>query len=167
MFQQVIPRSFVWLVSIWAVLTIGIIGCGGDDDENEWVGTWAIDSTDGESIEQTFAEGEELGIDFSIDPNRWTFNDDGTMDVEFGVAFETEEQGFVISGQGSIKIMGTYSLSGSNYTLTPTTVEGTGILEGEPPPIAATDTDTGTWSREGDTLTLNSDDGSTIVFKRK
>ena len=142
-------------------------GCGGDDDENEWVGTWAIDSTDGESIEQTFAEGEELGIDFSIDPNRWTFNDDGTMDVEFGVAFETEEQGFVISGQGSIKIMGTYSLSGSNYTLTPTTVEGTGILEGEPPPIAATDTDTGTWSREGDTLTLNSDDGSTIVFKRK
>ena len=167
MLQQVIPRSFLWLVSIWAILTIGILGCGGDDDENEWVGTWAIDSTDGESIEQTFAEGEELGIDFSIDPNRWTFNDDGTMDVEFGVAFETEEQGFVISGQGSIKIMGTYSLSGSNYTLTPTTVEGTGILEGEPPPIAATDTDTGTWSREGDTLTLNSDDGSTIVFKRK
>ena len=165
MLQQVIPRSFLWLVSIWAILTIGILGCGGDDDENEWVGTWAIDSTDGESIEQTFAEGEELGIDFSIDPNRWTFNDDGTMDVEFGVAFETEEQGFVISGQGSIKIMGTYSLSGSNYTLTPTTVEGTGILEGEPPPIAATDTDTGTWSREGDTLTLNSDDGSTIVFK--
>ena len=43
MFQQVIPRSFLWLVSFCAVLIIGIIGCGGDDDDdnNEWVGTWS------------------------------------------------------------------------------------------------------------------------------
>ena len=167
MFQQVIPRSFLWLVSIWAALTIGITGCGGDDDDNEWVGTWSLESIDGETLEQVLAEGEELGIDFSIDPNRWTFDDDGTMEVEFGVEFKAEEQGFVISGQGSIKIIGTYSLSGSSYTLTPTEVEGTGLFEGTLPPIGPTDEGTGTWSREGNTLTLNDADGSTLVLKKK
>ena len=167
MCRQAIPRSFLWLVSISVVLTIGIIGCGGDDDDNEWVGTWAINSIDGESIEQTLAEGEELGIDFSIVPNTWTFNDDGTMDAEFGIEFEAKEEGFTISGSGGMRITGTYSLSGSRYTLTPTTVEGTGILEGEPSPIGLSDKDTGTWSRSGNTLTLTSDDGSAIVFKKK
>ena len=167
MLQQVIPRSFLWLVSIWAVLTIGIIGCGGDDDDNEWVGTWAIESIDGESIEQAFAEGEELGIDFSLVANSWTFNNDGTMEAELGIKFEVKEEGLAISGQVSMKIMGTYSLSGSNYTLTPTEVEGTGLFEGDVEPIGPTDEDTGTWSRSGNTLTLNSDDGSTIVFKKK
>ena len=41
MFGQVIPRSFLWFVSLCAILIIGIIGCGGDDDDNEWVGTWS------------------------------------------------------------------------------------------------------------------------------
>ena len=167
MFGQVSPRSFLWLFSLYTVLIIGIIGCGGDDDDNEWVGTWAIESIDGENVEQVFAEGEELGIDFSIDPNRWTFNDDGTMDVEFGIEFEAKEEGFTISGKGSMKIMGTYTLSGSNYTLIPTEVEGTGLFEGEVDLAGLTDEDTGTWSRSGNTLTLNSDDGSTIVFKKK
>ena len=166
MFQQVTPRSSFWLGTLYAMLIFGIIGCGGDDDDNEWIGTWAIERIDGESIEQTFAEGEELGIDFSIVPNSWTFNDDGTMDAEFGIEFETKEEGFTISGSGGMRITGTYSLSGSRYTLTPTTVKGTGILEGAPPPIAATE-DTGTWSREGNTLTLTNDDSSTIVFKKK
>ena len=167
MFQQVIPRSFLWLVGLCAALIIGIIGCGGDDDDNEWVGTWAIDSIDGESVEQTLAEGEELGIDFSITANEWTFNDDGTMEAEFGMKFEVKEEGLEFSGQGSARIMGTYSLSGSTYTLTPTEVEGTGLFAGEVEPVGPTDEDTGTWSREGNTLTLTSDDGEVIVFKRK
>ena len=167
MSQRVIPGAFLWLVSLYTVLIIGMIGCGGDDDDNEWVGTWSLESIDGETIEQALEEGEELGIDFSIVPNRWTFNDDGTMEAEFGVEFKAEEQGFVISGQGSIKIMGTYSLSGSSYTLTPTEVEGTGIFAEGIPPVAPTDESAGTWSREGNTLTLNDDDGSTIVFKKQ
>ena len=43
MFGQVIPRSFLWLASIWTVLIVGIIGCGGDGDsegDTDWVGTW-------------------------------------------------------------------------------------------------------------------------------
>ena len=61
MFGQAIPRSFLWLVSLWAVLIIGIIGCGGDDDDNDWVGTWAIETIDGQNFEQALGEsfGEE------------------------------------------------------------------------------------------------------------
>ena len=35
MFGQAIPRSFLWLVGLYAVLTIGITGCGSEDDDNE------------------------------------------------------------------------------------------------------------------------------------
>ena len=173
MFQQVIPRLFLWLVSIWAVLTIGIIGCGGDDDDNEWVGTWAIESSDGVSIEQAFVEGfgfeeGEEGIDLSLVANSWTFNSDGTMEAELAIKFEVKEQGLeLFSGEGSIKMMGTYSLSGSSYTLIPIEVEGTGLLEGEAEPVGPTDEDTGTWSISGNTLTLNYDDGSTMVLTKK
>ena len=60
MFGQVIPRSFVWFVSLCVVLIIGIIGCGGDDDggddngagDNEWVGTWSLETVDGQTLDQ-------------------------------------------------------------------------------------------------------------------
>ncbi len=165
MFEKEISRSFLWLVNLCVVLSIGIIGCGGDGDgANEWVGTWALEIIDGETFEETFAEE---GVDVSLDPNNWTFNADGTMEMEFGIKIEVKEEGLEISGKGSINITGTYSLSGSNYTLTPIEVEGTGLFEEEIEPVGPTDEDTGTWSRTRDTLTLNSDDGSTIVFKKK
>ena len=167
MFQQVIPRSFLWLVTLCVVLIIGMVGCGGDDDDNEWVGTWEIESVDGQNVEQNFAEGfGDAETDLSITANDWTFDSDGMMEVEFGMKFEVKEGGFELSGEGSIKIMGTYTLSGSNYTLTPTELEGTGLFEGETT-VFGSDEDTGTWSRSGNTLTLNSDDGSTIVLKKK
>ena len=161
MFGQVIPRSFLRLVSLWAVLIIGVTGCGGDDEENEWVGTWETETIGGQSVDQSFAEGEELGVDISIVTNSWTFNDDETMEAEFAVKLEAKEGGSEFSVQSSVKLMGTYSLSGSNYTLTITT-------EGEATTFfGGADEDTGTWSRSGNTLTLNSDDGETIVFKKK
>ena len=89
------------------------------------------------------------------------------MEVEIAMKFEAKEEGLELSGQGSMKMTGTYSLSGSNYTLTPTRVEGTGIFKDEVVPVGPTDEDTGTWTRKGNTLTLNSDNGTTIVFKKK
>ena len=75
------------------------------------------------------------------------------------VKLESEGGGSEISIESSVKPTGTYSLSGFNYTLTTTTgSEGLGLGELD---------DTGTWSRSGNTLTLNSDDGTTIVFKKK
>ena len=73
-----------------------------------------------------------------------------TMEVEFAMKVEVKEEGLELSGQGSMKMTGTYSLSGSSYTLTPIEAEGTG-----------------TWSRKGNSLTLTSNDGTTIVFKKK
>ena len=161
MFQQVIPRSFVWLVGLYAALIIGIIGCGSEDDENDWVGTWVIVTVDDQNFEQALEEevgAEEVNV--SIITHIWTFNDDGTMESELSVKIEAKEGGSEISANISTQATGNYSLSGSNYILTITTEEGASFFGG-------TDEDTGTWSRSGNTLTLNSDDGTTIVFKRK
>ena len=155
MFRREIPRSFLWLVSLCAVLSIGIISCGRDDDNSDWIGTWAVETIDGQTYEQAFEE--ELGEKGSVVTNNWTFNDDGTIEAEIAVR---------VSGEvSSSKIMGTYSLSGSNYTVTTTATERTGFfVEGA---TDDTEVDTGTWSRTGRTLTLNSDDGSIIVLKKK
>jgi len=160
MFGYVIPRSFLWLVTLYVVLIIGIIGCGSEDDENDWGGTWELESIDGESFEQTLGEeGANVAI-VTIVTNSWTFNDNGTIEAEFIFELEYAEGGSELSAKLSRKLMGTYSLSGSNYTLTITTEEEISFF-------GDTDEDTGTWSRSGNTLTLNSDGGSTIVFKRK
>ena len=62
MFQQVIPRSFLWLATLYAVLIIAMIACGSDDngaDDNEWVGTWSLDTFGGQTLEQVLEQ--ELG----------------------------------------------------------------------------------------------------------
>ena len=160
-FQQIIPRSFLWSATLWAILIFGIIGCGGDDneidDDNEWVGTWSLDTFDGQTLEKVLEQelGTE-GVTVSIVTNSWTFNDDGTLEAE--ISFKIGNQGgdsaFAITS--SSKTTGTYSLSGSNYTLTLEEI-----------PIASLKESTGTWSREGDILTLNSDNGGSITFKKQ
>ncbi len=160
-FQQIIPRSFLWSATLWAILIFGIICCGGDDneidDDNEWVGTWSLDTFDGQTLEKVLEQelGTE-GVTVSIVTNSWTFNDDGTLEAE--ISFKIGNQGgdsaFAITS--SSKTTGTYSLSGSNYTLTLEEI-----------PIASLKESTGTWSREGDILTLNSDNGGSITFKKQ
>lgn len=163
-FQQVIPCLFLWLASLCAVFIIGIIGCGDGDsgdangtDDNGWVGTWSLDTFDGQTLEQVLEQelGTE-GVTVSIVTNNWIFDDDGTLEAE--ISFKLGNQGgdSAIAITSSTKTKGTYSLSGSNYTLTLEDI-----------PIASLKESTGTWSREGNTLTLSNDDGSTIVFKKK
>lgn len=153
----------MWFLSFCAVLIIGIIGCGGDDndadEDSEWVGTWALETVNGQSFEQDF---QEDGINVSIITNNWTFNDDGTLEAEMGFKIEDKEGGSVIAITSSIKITGTYSLSGFNYTLTADGGFGSFDLDSD-----TTETDTGTWSRKGNTLTLTSDNDEVIVFKKK
>ena len=152
MFGQVIPRSFLWLVTLCAVLMIGIIGCGGDEeDDNEWVGTWAVETIDGQNYEMFWTS-----VGYPVVTNNVMFNSDGTVDSEF--AFE---------GLGSTKGTGTYSLSGSNFTMSgfliSNTIDDTITTEED----TGSDEDTGTWSREGNTLTITSNDGTVIVLKKK
>ena len=52
--------------------------------------------------------------------------------------------------------MGTYSLSGSNYT-------ATGLSEA----LGGTEADAGTWSRTDNALTITSNDGTVIVLTKK
>ena len=164
MFDNVM-RSFTLLLGICIVVIVGTAGCGDDeDDDNEWVGTWAMETVDGESFEQAFYE---VRGNVKILTNKWRFDSDGTMEVEIAMKFETKEDGLEISGEGSMKMTGVYSLSGVYYTLIPIVLEGTGIFEEDAGSVAPTHMDTGTWFRSGKTLTLISDDGSTIVFKKK
>ena len=165
MFQQAIPRPFLWLVTLCAILIIGVVGCGGDSDNDDdgWGGTWEIESIDGQSYEQVFEE--EFGgneVDVSVVTNDWTFYDDGTIEVESKIKIEGGAGGSEITATISQSATGTYSLSGSSYTLTlEITINFLGEAETQ------TDEDTGTWSRAGNTLTLTSDDGEVIAFKKK
>ncbi len=160
MFQLVIPCPFLRLASLCTVFIIGIIGCGGDDngvDDNDWGGTWSLETFDGQTLEQVWEQelGTE-GVTVSIVANNWTFNDDGTLEAE--ISFKLGNQGgdSAIAITSSTKTTGTYVLSGSSYTLTLEDI-----------PINALKESTGAWYRAGNTLTLNSDNGSTIVLKKK
>ena len=171
-----VTRYLLVFISLWiSLLMIGITGCGEDDNnedennDNEWVGTWTLESIDDENLEQIFAEEYEFGetdLDSSMDLTyELTFDNDGMMEIEHTVKFEAKGEGLDFSGEGSIRMTGTYAISGPNYTITPMEIEATGILKEES--TGSLDEDTGTWSRKGDTLTLNSDDGSVIVLKKK
>ena len=165
MYRQVIPRSFLWLISLWAVLIIGIIGCDGDDSDgddngasdNEWGGTWTLETFDGQTLEQVLEQQSATeGVTISIVTNNWTFNDDGTLEAEISFKIGTQGEDSAIALTSSSKTTGTYSLSGPNYTLTLPDI-----------PIVSLKESTGAWSREGNILTLNSDDGNSIAFKKK
>lgn len=161
MFQQVTPRSCLWFISLCTVLTMGMIACGSgndaDDDDNDWVGTWSLETYDGQGLEQVLEQ--ELapeGVTISIVTNSWTFNNDGTLEAEIGFRLGNQGSDSAIALTSTIKTAGTYSLSGSNYTLTLEEI-----------PIASLKESTGTWNREGNTLTLNSNNGDNIAFKQK
>ena len=159
------------MASIWTVLIVGIIGCGGDGDsegDTDWVGTWSLESVDGTNIRQQLdqfeqlagAFGQVLKITFADD---WTFNDDGTWHRE--TAYEVDE------GDGpettSIEGWGTYSLSSSNYALTVTEVTGEVETDAIDIELHFEDLANGTWSINGDTLTLTGDGGSAVSLKKK
>ena len=160
MLQLVIPCPFLRLASLCTVFIIGIIGCGGDGngtDDNNWGGTWSLETFDGQTLDQVLEQqlGTE-GVTVSIVTNNWTFNDDGTLEAEIAFKLGNQGEDSAIAITSSIKTTGTYSLSDSNYTLTLEEIA-----------IASLKDSRGTWSREANTLTLNSDDGNTIGFTKK
>ena len=134
----------------------------------------AIETVDGKNVQAQFeafallaqAFGEEVDISY-IDAR--TFDDDGTWHREVTLDVETADE----RDTTSFEVMGTYSLSGSNYTITVNDV--TVIAEGDvdfleeadaETDFESGDIETGTWSRNGDTLTLTSDDGHVLGFKK-
>lgn len=173
-----IDLSLLWLVSLSTVLIIGSTSCG-ELGNDEWGGPWTLQTVDGQSIQQqveaielliaAFGE-DEIDISYTDD---WTFDGNGTWHRDVTWSESTA------SAQETIPFgfMGTYSLSGANYTLTLTEgvfttlttdtddVKG-GIIELETESDFAK-IDTGTWTENGGTLTLTSDVGHVLVFKKK
>ena len=100
MFGKVNFRLFLWLVCFGAVLGIGIIGCGGDEEEveedvaengdessglPEWQGQWYLVSINGKEMAGILAEIVELERDPAVD-KKATFPGD-----EIGDIFITDE----------------------------------------------------------------------------
>ena len=166
MFRRVISRSFLRLVSLCGVLIIGIVGCeefegcgggvggggygyGYEAPANDWVGTWTLRTVNGQIWSQFLAED---GVNASIITNNWTFFNDGSLEVD--VVFELEPVGQKITISHSA--VGTYSLADSIYSLQ-FDGEGTDFFQDS----------TGTWSSTQIALTLISDDGTTVLFKKQ
>ena len=162
-----------WLVSLCTVLAIGIIGCGGGEgeDDNGLVGTWRLESVDGATIQQTIdqfkqlaaAFGQEIEISYTED---WTFESDGMWRRALTLVAPNEAGEVETS---SFEATGTYSLSGSNYSITIT-----GTTGADPTEDIQADIDfdfakvlTGTWSINGSALTLTGDGGTVLGFRRK
>lgn len=190
MFKQV--RFCRVILAIFCTgLIIGTIGCGTDDDMpieekvkveeevNPLVGTWQLKTFDGESVqslteavEERLESYEETDVDFSYS-DIWTFNNDGTW---------YRDMTMVLDVAALYKIMGTYSLSETDYTLKMTSFQSP--ITGDDNWIGVVDedfeesnhtvengvpvyVDTGTWSIDGDTLTLTSDTGQVYGFKKE
>lgn len=170
MFKPVTRCPLVFVSLGISLLMIGITGCG-EDDDNEWIGTWRLETVDDLSLEQSIADdfGDFVTVTGTSD---WRFYSDGRMEVEFNVKIVVKERDLAdLSGAGSMRMTGTYSLSGSNYTLTPIElIDATGVFRDlglEEESLDPSDEDTGTWSRKGNTLTLYSDDGTVRVYKKR
>ena len=142
-------------------------------DGNQWVGTWSLESVDGERFEQrvwdeSFSHKDRETATFI---NNWTFNDDGTVQSEIGFTIRDKRS----AGKTSWAMEGIYTLSGENYRLiwTPPATKESPLLTALFILLRAVrgedkGQDTGTWSRQGDTLNIiSTDSGEVMVFKKK
>ena len=193
MFRQIVVSLFMGFFGICGI--IGVISCADldvliidltDPDpiepaENEWDGTWALDSYQGLSLLETLAEYDDY------DDEDWTFLDADGSAVD-GVLLEQAIAAFW-SGDGVTGYDGTISYSFANDGIMEIEiviriqmqVQGIqGVLIGRDQlpgtysligsaytTVIADEVETGTWQRTEDTLILNPDgaDGLTVLNK--
>ena len=193
MFKQVICNMLLAVVATCGIMSI--IGCGEIDvliidltdpdpiepEDNEWIGTWALESYMGLSLLETLAEYDDY------DEEDWTFlAADGS--VVGGALLEQAIAAFW-SGDGVTGYDGsiTYTFSEAGVMeikivirldVTVGDIQGTLIGKDQIPGTYSLtgstyateigdEVEAGTWQRIGDTLTLNPDeaDGSTVLKK--
>ena len=193
MYRQIVINLFLGFVGLCGIM--GIIGCADFDiliidftdpdptelEDNEWIGTWALESYQGLSVLETLAEYDDY------DDEDWTFLDaDGS--VVDGDLLEMAIAAFW-SGDGVTGYDGSISYSFHNggsmaieivirLQLQVEDVQGVLIGRDEIPGSYALigsdytteiagEVETGTWQRTGDALILNPDgaDGSTVLKK--
>ena len=183
------------LVAFCVVLIIGT-GCGDDSDTDkpvkpttpepvteiptDFVGTWSLETVDGMPFAQAFLEDSGFPGDedffkgeakITVSTNSWTFNADGTWAGDVELVVENKNQGIRVTK--SQQVSGTYTVSASNYKMIAKEVKGKiiAVINGQKIESDEADffeTDSGTWSRVGNTLTLRSrDEDAVIVFKKR
>lgn len=139
---------------------------------------------DGRILEQ---REESAEINISVFTSSWTFYMDEWWEVEIALEFEVKWRDSKIPMKFLTQTTGTYSLSDNNYTLTIAEglVDRDGVVSdadmidfgtgfrreyerGLAPNMMGWGSDTGTWFRKGDTLTLTNEDKEVvIVFTQK
>ena len=193
MFRQIVMNSFLGVMGICGI--IGVIGCDSfealitevidpepiEPEDNEWIGTWALEGYQGLSLLETLAEYDDY------DDEDWTFLDaDGSV-VE-GDLREKAVQAFW-SGEGVTGYDGSISYSFHEDGIMALEIVirlqlqvediqgvlvGTDRLPGSYSLVGSAYTteifdevETGTWERTEDTLVLNPDgsDGLTVMEK--
>ena len=127
-----------------------------DNDASEVIGRWAVQSIDGDPIDEVFEEAELFEGAEILGVSEWTFYDDGRWNWVTAFEIGTEDP---FSSSFSFKIGGTYTITGSSYILI-FDEETIALLEIEPSEA----TTTGTWIKAGTTLTLSHDDGTVIIM---
>ena len=191
MFRQRVASLFLGVV--WICAVVGVIGCDNfealiigviDEDiiepvDDEWIGTWALESYQGlsqleavaeyddyEEEDFTFlsADGSVASADLQAKAIAAFWSGDGVTGYDGSISYTFSGDGIMdieivirvqmqgIQGVlvGKDTITGNYSLTGSDYTTE-----------------IADEVETGTWNRIEDTLTLNphGGDASTILKK--
>lgn len=193
MFRGIVVSLFLGFIGLCGL--IGVIGCADLDvliidltepeliepEENEWVGTWALESYQGLSLLETLAEYDDY------DEEDWTFIDAEGSAVS-GVLLEQAIAAFW-SGDGVTGYDGSISYSFHNggimeievvirLQLRVGDIQGSLIGKDEIPgsySLIASDytteiadeVETGTWQRTGDTLILNPIGGDGLTVLRK
>ncbi len=193
MFRQVVMNLFLGVIGICGLF--GFIGCDNfealvaeiidpepiEPEDNEWIGTWALESYQGLSLLETLAEYDDY------DDEDWTFLDadgsvlEGNLREQAIAAFWSGEG--VTGYDGSIS----YSFHGAGIMELEIVIRlqlqvedilgvlvGTDRIPGNYSVIGSAYTtetfdevETGTWERTEDTLVLNPDgsDGLTVMKK--
>ena len=137
------------------LLLILLIGCG--EDEDNWAGKWRLHTIDDQTVEQVLNVSAQTEVE--IKKNEWEFHDNDTWDSEFEAETKLESAAVQQSTDLKLALKGSYTLSGSNYTLIISNVTQQQQV------LFSQSRNTGTWERSGSTLTLNNDDDRVITFK--
>ena len=122
---------------------------------DDWVGTWYVESVDGDPT--GLGSGSEIGLgDFHWWD--WTFHADGR--------YESKMRQDMGDHNADHTTAGIYNVTGDRYTTQSNRV--TMHVGGQYVPVSKqVHSEIGTWSSTEDTLTLKPDDWSTMVFRRK
>lgn len=193
MFRQIVFSLFLGVVGLFALM--GVIGCGDlevllidltdpdpiEPEDNEWIGTWALESYQGLTLLETLAEYDDY------DDEDWTFLDANGLAVN-GDLLEQAIAAFW-SGDGVTGYDGSisYTFSGDGIIEIEIVIrlelkveDIQGVLVGKdqiPGSYALTgsaytteifdEVETGTWQRTGDTLILNPDGANGLTVLKK